>query len=220
MALDEDYRSFRDHLSAADWAELLRIGGPFRCAPGAALLNEGEGGDHVFVLTSGLCKVVGARADHGRSLLALRAAGDTVGEQAAIDERPRSASAFAVVECRGQRLRGPEFTAFVRRRGLGTQLTGYLSMKLRSNGSMISELSRSSARSKVAWLLSRLTASAGQDDFVPLPQRDLADLLGLARSSVAASLADFRALGLLRTEQGGVHVLDPAALLDEIHRSR
>ncbi|MEU6131816.1 Crp/Fnr family transcriptional regulator [Saccharopolyspora sp. NPDC047091] len=220
MALDEDYRSFRDHLSTSEWADLLRIGGPFRFRPGATLLNEGEDGDHVFVLTAGLCRVVGARADHGQSLLALRAAGDTIGEQSGIDKRPRSASVHAVVECRGQRLRGPEFTAFIRRRRLDAQLTSYLSMKLRSNGSMISELSRSSARSKVAWLLHRLTATTGQDDFVPLPQRDLADLLGLARSSVAASLAEFRALGLLRTEQGGVHVLDPAALLDEIHRSR
>ncbi|WP_243792196.1 Crp/Fnr family transcriptional regulator [Saccharopolyspora gloriosae] len=210
------YRTFRDHLSEDEWHDLLRSGAPVRYEPGDVLLNEGDDGDHVLVLLSGACQIVGARLDQGRALLAVRWAGDVIGEQADLDQQPRSASAYALSKCSVRLLRGAEFAAFIRRRRLDRQLTRYVSAKLRSNSSMVAELAGLSVKSKVAWLLCRLAVSDEVHSFVPLSQRELADLLGLSRSSVAASLADFRATGLLRTEQHGVQVLAISALLAEI----
>lgn len=211
------YRTFRDHLSEDEWRDLLRIGALVRYEPGDVLLNEGDDGDHVLVLVSGACQIVGARLDQGRALLAVRWAGDVIGEQADLDQQPRSASAYALSKCTARLLRGTAFTAFIRRRRLDRQLTRYVSMKLRSNSSMVAELAGLSVKSKVAWLLCRLAESGEVNSFVLLSQRELAELLGLSRSSVAASLADFRALGLLRTEPQGMQVLAIDALLAEIN---
>ncbi|GAB2680071.1 Crp/Fnr family transcriptional regulator [Saccharopolyspora gloriosae] len=214
---DGGYRTFRDHLSADEWHDLLRVGARVDFEPGGALLEEGDDGDHVLVLLSGACQIVGARLDQGRALLAVRWAGDVIGEQADLDQQPRSASAYALSKCSARLLRGTEFAAFIRRRRLDRQLTRYVSAKLRSNSSMVAELAGLSVKSKVAWLLCRLAAADEVDRFVQLSQRELADLLGMSRTSVAASLSDFRALGLLRTESHGVQVLKIDALRAEIN---
>lgn len=216
----DGYRTFRDHLTADEWRDLVRVGAPVRYEPGDVLLEEGDDGDHVLVLLSGACQIVGARLDQGRALLAVRWAGDVIGEQAELDQQPRSASAYALSKCAVRLLRGTEFAAFIRRRRLERQLTRYVSAKLRSNSTMVAELAGLSVKSKVAWLLCRLAAADEVDWFVQLSQRELADLLGMSRTSVAASLSDFRALGLLRTEPQGVQVLKIDALRAEISPSQ
>lgn len=214
------YRSFRDHLGPQNWRALLDIGAQVRFEPGQTVLNQGEEGNHVLAVVRGVCKVVAARPDRGQVLLAVRGPGDTLGEFAVVDRQPRSASVYAVTDVRAHVLRDAEFTAFLHRRRLDQMLTSYLSMKLRSNSSMVSELAGVPVKAKVAWLLCRLVAVSATAGFVPLYQHDLAELLGVARSSVAASLADFRAEGLLRTESGGVHLLDVDALSRHVQSSR
>ncbi|MER5391226.1 Crp/Fnr family transcriptional regulator [Saccharopolyspora sp. NPDC002686] len=213
------YRTFRDQLPAPVWHELLSIGSPQLYRPGEALLQENSEDTFVLAVVEGVCKVVAARPGHGQTLIAVRGPGDTLGELSAIDGARRSASVYAVTECRARLVRGTTFVAFLSRHRLETTLSRYLSAKLRWNRTMVSELSGISVRSKVAWLLMRLAAMASPTTFIPLYQKEMAELLGVAPSSVKAAIGHFREQGLLRTEVGGVDLLVPSALADEIHHN-
>ncbi|MDA3649939.1 Crp/Fnr family transcriptional regulator [Saccharopolyspora indica] len=211
------YRTFRDQLPAPVWHELLSIGSPKLYRPGDVLLREGSEDTFVLVVVEGVCKVVAARPGRGQTLIAVRGPGDTLGEFSAIDDARRSASVYAVTECRTRLVRGTTFVGFLSRHRLEATLSRYLSAKLRWNSTMVSELAGLSVRAKVAWLLMRLATMAAPDTFIPLYQKEMAELLGVAASSVKAALGHFREQGLLRTEVGGVHLLALDALTDEIH---
>jgi hypothetical protein len=49
----------------------------------------------VIVLIGGWVEVIGATEDGGQALLALRSSGDLVGEQAALENQPRSVSVIS-----------------------------------------------------------------------------------------------------------------------------
>jgi transcriptional regulator with PAS, ATPase and Fis domain len=63
--------------------------------PGDVLAVEGEPGDRVFLLLSGTAAVSKRIGAHEESILAVRRAGEWVGEMALFDERSRSASVTA-----------------------------------------------------------------------------------------------------------------------------
>ncbi|MER7015909.1 Crp/Fnr family transcriptional regulator [Saccharopolyspora sp. NPDC000359] len=199
------------------WHELLSIGVPKLYRPGEMLLREGAEDTFVLVVVEGVCKVVAARPGRGQTLIAVRGPGDTLGEFSAIDDARRSASVYAVTECKTRLIRGTAFVGFLNRHRLEATLSRYLSAKLRWNSTMVSELAGLPVRSKVAWLLVQLAAMAAPTTFIPLYQKEMAELLGVAASSVKAALGHFREQGLLRTEVGGVHLLAPSGLADEIH---
>lgn len=63
-------------------------------APGAAIMREGEKGDHLYCLAAGEVEV-----RRGERVLARLGAGQTLGEMELIDFQPRSATIIALVPC-------------------------------------------------------------------------------------------------------------------------
>src|SRR6516225_2713495 len=74
---------------------LLSIGTLRRYPAGSTLIMEGDPSTYVVVLIDGWVKVTATTEDGGQALLALRSGGDLVGEQAALDGQPRSASVIS-----------------------------------------------------------------------------------------------------------------------------
>ena len=85
-------RSLLGVLSPHARRDLLGLGTEVRFDAGAVLLREGMDDRHVLLLTSGFVKVTATVENGEISLLAVRAAGDTVGEMAAMDGAARSAT--------------------------------------------------------------------------------------------------------------------------------
>ncbi|MGI9432349.1 MAG: sigma 54-interacting transcriptional regulator [Myxococcota bacterium] len=79
---------------------LLSRSVPREFGPGAVLVEEGERGDHVFILTRGRFVVRHKIRGSEECVLARREANDWVGELAIADDRPRSASVVAEGEVR------------------------------------------------------------------------------------------------------------------------
>src|SRR5690242_21928557 len=92
---------------------LVRIGAARIFQRGDVLVREGESTTFVVLLLAGCAKVTATTADGGRALLAVRGAGEFVGELAGLDGRPRSATVTAVGELHTRVIGRAEFRRFL-----------------------------------------------------------------------------------------------------------
>src|ERR1700677_4515523 len=74
---------------------ILKLGRPGQYNGGEVLFNQGEHSDFVVIIVDGYVKITAVADDGAESLLAIRTAGEAVGELAAMDGLPRSATARA-----------------------------------------------------------------------------------------------------------------------------
>ncbi|MET7808289.1 Crp/Fnr family transcriptional regulator [Micromonospora chersina] len=91
---------------------LLETGTAVSFPPDRVIIRQGDQDRHVYLLVSGVVKVTTTEADQ-ESLLAIRVSGDMVGEMAALERRPRSASVLTTVETRARVISRAELTMFV-----------------------------------------------------------------------------------------------------------
>ncbi|WP_328413533.1 cyclic nucleotide-binding domain-containing protein [Streptomyces violaceus] len=125
-------RSLLGAVSPEARGELLELGVPARFEAGKVLLSEGARDRHVLVLLSGFAKVT-ARVENGEeSLLAVRVGGDSIGEMAAFDGAPRSATVTACGPLTARLVQpGPLHALLVRRPEVHLALTGIIAQRLR-----------------------------------------------------------------------------------------
>lgn len=95
-------------------ATLLALGGRRTYRHGQRLIREGARDTYVVVLCAGFVKVTGELDDGRDSLLAIRTRGDTVGELAALDDAPRSATVTACGPVEGRVVLQRDFLRFLR----------------------------------------------------------------------------------------------------------
>ena len=86
------------HLPASLVAQIEQQLEPRTFEPGQALMRQGEPGDGLFLITSGLVEIRTTDAAAGPHAVARVASGDIVGEMALLTEEPRTADVVAV-EC-------------------------------------------------------------------------------------------------------------------------
>src|SRR4051794_23108735 len=95
MGLFGERQAFLGKLSPADRPALLGLGNRRTYEPRHHLLDEGGHDAFVLVILAGWC-TVWRSTERGPLILALRQSGELVGEMAALDGRPRSASVTAL----------------------------------------------------------------------------------------------------------------------------
>src|SRR4051794_1876437 len=71
---------------------LVDLGTPRAFRSGERLLAQGEDSSHVVLILAGIVKVTALTGNGRTVLLAIRVAGDAVGELAATDREPRTAT--------------------------------------------------------------------------------------------------------------------------------
>lgn len=81
-------------------------------AAGARLMQEGEHGDHVAVIVSGLTEIR-VREEDAERVVATRGPGQLIGERAALEVNPRSATVVALQTVVALVMRTADFAAFV-----------------------------------------------------------------------------------------------------------
>ncbi|MDX3761611.1 MULTISPECIES: Crp/Fnr family transcriptional regulator [Streptomyces] len=161
---------------------------------------------HVLLLLSGFAKVT-ARVENGESsLLAITAAGDTVGEMAALDEAPRSATVTACGPLTARVVRQSELQGLLMRRPeVATALTGMVSKRLRWANQQRLDFRSYPVSVRLARLLVDLAASYGSSMssgvVIPLrlSQSELATMVGAAETTVHKALRQLRNERLLET---------------------
>ncbi len=213
----------RFRLSSEEMAVLCAAGQTRRYRPGERLFTEGDSADHVVVIRRGTVKVSSVSPQGYEAVLAVRSAGDLIGEFAALDRRPRSATVTAIDAVEGVLISGDRFRAFLRAHPhamLG--LLAEVISRLREADRRRLEFGAHDVAGRVSRLLLDLVDTFGPDTgadtgrpvTIPLSQHDLAGATGASREAVSRALRRLRQSRAIATGRRRVVVLKT----DELHR--
>jgi len=106
--------SFWDLLMPAEQADLAATAAQTTFRPGSVLCHEGQRADHVILIRSGRIKVC-VESPSGQQLVAIRQAGDIVGERAALQVTERSATITALETITAHVVPTEDFADFLQR---------------------------------------------------------------------------------------------------------
>ena len=204
-------------LSDADLEHLRGLGARRIVERDNHLCFEGGISTEAFLIESGSVRVVMSPPSGRELILATRSAGQLVGEFAAFDGRPRSASLLAnepttvVVIPQGAFRR-----AVAERATLSAYFLEELTVRLREADSRTMATVGDDVPTRLASRLVALADAAiehGQasvSDVVSLGvrQAELAGWVGSSREAVARVLGEFRRCGVVRTGRGVIDILD------------
>ena len=210
---------FSDSLTPAESAALESTGIRRTYVRGQALFHEHGAPDRVLVLLSGFVKLSRLSEDGREVILAIRGPGDLIGEQSAIDGRPRSATATALDHVTSLVLSKSDFLGLLEREPrIAIVVLKMLSNRLRESDVGRMELSLQDATARVAARILELSKRFGDDGetgveiHLPISQEELAGWTGCSRDSVVKALQAMRSLGWIETGRRRITVLDRDAL--------
>ena len=211
--------SFWEVLSPEASRDFAERAVPRRFARGRPLFHEGQVPDRVLVLRTGRVKVTATTSNGREVVLAFRGPGELVGEQSALDDGPRSATACAVEPVEALGMDAAAFRAFLAAHPeVALTLLRTLSLRLRDADAKRIEFSTYTTIQRVAARLLEFAARYGDDEgggiriALPLTQEELAGATGSSIESVGRALKTLRALKCVSTGRREIRVLDPAAL--------
>ncbi|MGW7330523.1 Crp/Fnr family transcriptional regulator [Streptomyces sp. NPDC054840] len=203
---------------AGEHAAALRgLGIQVRYAPGDVILREHEPSTHAILLQEGIAKVV-ITADTGHEvILGLREAPDIVGEMAALDGQPRSASVIAKTAVTTTIVTAAQLNGFLNAHPeVLRTLVRILTARLRQSDQARLEMASQNVIQRIATQLVTLaeqlgTSPGGPDSppsALPITQGELAAMVGASREAVAKALNLLRGQGAVTTSRGRIAVID------------
>jgi CRP-like cAMP-binding protein len=186
---------------------------------GGVLFREGEKSDSVLVLEKGRVKAYCDTAGGSEVLLAVRGPGALLGELAAVDQQPRSATVEALEPVVALILPLPAFEDYLDGHGrVGLLLARIIAARLRDADRKRIEFGAHDATGRVAARLVELSERFGQPTAggtriaLPLSQDELAGWIGASREAVSKALQTLRASGWVTTSRMQIVVHDIDAL--------
>lgn len=167
-------------LSGPARAALLRLGTEVALPAGRRILRQGDDGDAVYVLLAGAVRVSVVDGDR-EPLLAIRAAGDLVGEMSVLRREPRSATVVTCTATIARVLSGTAFRAYLREHpDAAIEVAGMLGARLRWANERRVAVAALDAPARVRRVLVALAETYGRvgpdgrDLGAPLTQEDIA----------------------------------------------
>lgn len=193
-------------LADSDRDKLSTLGTLRGYQPGSSLIVEGASDTDVLVLLAGYAKVLGNTIDGHAVLLSIRVGGDLVGELAAIDGQPRSATVVAATEVTARVIGQSRFLDFMTSRpeaarAIHRSMAGKLRMATRRRV----DVGGVPVLIRLARMLDYLATNHGVQVgegiriAVPLSQPDLAALVNASEPSLHRAMAVLRREGVVRT---------------------
>ena len=210
--------SFVQQLPDADRIALLDAGTLLRFEDDQILVVQGDAGDYLYVLTSGLVKVIVGAVSGAQTTLAIRSRGDLVGEFALLDDKPRMATAQAAGPVSALKIGGAAFLAVAGRSPEAqAAVTRYLLAKMRDATERWSAERIWDARERIAQVLYELGKQHAQPDAdglirIPITQSELGELAGVAVSTAERVLKELRKQGVVSTRYREITIRDMAYL--------
>jgi len=204
--------------SAVDETKLVKLIGRLRprqvCASEPVFL-QGTDGDELFLIVSGMIRIVLEPAGAREVTLAMLTAGDFFGEMSLLDGKPRSAAAYAVEDCELLSLLRSDFFEVMNGSPESIRrLLALLSGRLRQTNDRLQSVSLLSVRQRLAGLLCELARTRGHSENgrdILLPKDvnhpRLAETLSTSRETVTRELAALRAQDLVAQEGHRIRIL-------------
>jgi CRP/FNR family cyclic AMP-dependent transcriptional regulator len=204
-----------------EMAALCAAGQRRRFRPGERLFDEGAETDYVIIIKHGTVKISSVSAAGYEAVLAVRSAGEIIGEFSALDRQPRSATVLALDDVDGVVVSGDRFRAFLRANpDAALTMLSHLVARLREADRWRMEFGAYAVAGRVAKLLLELADKYGSQApdgtgtmiTVALSQHDLAGATGSSREAVARVLRRLRERGAIVTERRRITILRPDVL--------
>jgi CRP-like cAMP-binding protein len=192
---------------------VLALGRERQFNGGEVLFNQGERSNFVVIIIDGFVKITAVSDDGAESLLAIRTAGDVVGELAALDGLPRSATAKAADAVLALVIRKPDLDRCLHdHAGIGRALNQAVSAKLRASTRRRVDFRRDTL-SRLAQVLVDLyhgSPRARRDGpvAVAITQSELAGLIGASEPAVHKAIRTLREDGVIGTGYGRMVIED------------
>ncbi len=179
---------------------------------GERVVIEGGSAGSVMLISSGVVKVVATTPDGDEVAIAIRRAGDLIGDHAAISGLPRSAG-VTVVEP-GEAIVVPAnrfLDVLAENPSMALSQLRRVLRTLRESDERLVEIVTMRAGERVVRRLRALAQESGTGR-INLSQDELAALSATSRSAVAQVLSQLRAAGAVTTARRSIEVIDIAKL--------
>ncbi|MBH5333389.1 Crp/Fnr family transcriptional regulator [Streptomyces pactum] len=206
-------------LAPAERDQLLALGARMPYEADRVLIRESDRTDHVLVLLDGVVKVTGRTHDGRDALLAVRMGGDLVGELAAVDGGPRSATVTTCGPVTARTVTRADFLGCLRREPrIAHAVNASVVTKLRAANTHRVDFTGCGAATRLARVLHHIAMTYGErtgDGAVirwPITQPELATLSGAAEPTVHKALRGLREAGVVATGYRTIAVVDLARL--------
>jgi CRP/FNR family cyclic AMP-dependent transcriptional regulator len=209
--------SFLASLSSIEQEVVLRLGHSRQYNAGEVLFNQGEESRFVVVVIDGYVKITAVSEGGAESLLAIRTAGDVVGELSAMDGLPRSATARAADAVLARVVMKTELDRCLQDHPvIARAFSQAMGAKLRAATRRRVDFRRDT-RSRLAQVLVDLYhGSAGSRTdgtmAVLITQSELAGLIGASEPAVHKAIRALRDAGVIGTGYGRMVIEDVATL--------
>jgi len=181
---------------------------------GATMCLEGDPAPHVFILLAGWVKILSATKDGQEIVVALRGAGELVGEIGPETGR-RTATIQAVDAVHALIVRYDKFRSFLDTNlGAGHAYRRVVTQRWNDTDTILRSRTGTSGAQRLASLLLDLAERHGSEVngaiyvVMPLSQAELASLAGTSRATVTRALSNWRGRRLIRTGQRRITILD------------
>lgn len=201
-------------------SDLRDAGSIHELEAGHKLFDQGQASHTVYLVLSGIVKLLLVSRNGGQSLLALRGVGELVGHYGALDGKPRAAAADSVVPSEVLGIAHTRFLELLRvHPELSLAIMAELSGQVREAAGHIAHLTDEQAGFLMARRLVQLAVEPklaplrndAEEPIViqsPFSQQDLAAWAGVSARSAAIALAGFRDNGLIRTGRLRIEIRD------------
>jgi CRP/FNR family transcriptional regulator, cyclic AMP receptor protein len=183
------------------------------------LIARGDPADRVIVVEAGRVKI-SVPTPAGDAVLTFRGPGSLLGEQALIEDLPRSADVIAVEPVELLVIAASAFRGYLHRRpNVALAMLAVLSARLRASDRRLAEFAAADTLGRISARLVELCdthGELGEEGSVrvtlPITQDELAGWTGSSLESTAKALRSLRSLGWISTKRRAIEVHDLAAL--------
>ncbi|MDR1189326.1 MAG: Crp/Fnr family transcriptional regulator [Bifidobacteriaceae bacterium] len=182
---------------------------------GKVLFWEGDEGDRLYLIESGMLKLGRASPEGRENLLAVLGKGEFIGELTLFDPGPRTATATAVTDSELLELSHEAVGEWLDQNPAASKhLLQELAHRLRRTNEAVTDLIFADVPGRVAKALLDLADRFGENTAEGihvthgLTQEELAHLVGASRETVNKALAEFIARSWIRLEGRSVYLLD------------
>jgi len=209
--------SFLDLLPPEDRASLEARARTHEFNKDDLLFEQGSAPGRLVIIQAGLVKVSSRSASGIESVLAIRGAGDILGEMSSVDDRPRSATVTALNPVKALVLDPPVFDELLLHPSTARALLTVLVRRLREADRQRLLYGKATVTQRVATLLTGLIEYGKWRDGqvlleMELSQQDLASAVGASRGRVNRSLAELAEQKILTTQRQRIVILRPREL--------
>jgi CRP/FNR family transcriptional regulator, cyclic AMP receptor protein len=199
--------------------QLFDIGKPCNYKTGEIIFQQGETSGHVVVITSGHVKVTSGSPAGYEAMLAIRDPGDILGELAALDHNPRSATVTALEPVQGFVIPGAAFKRFLDTHPVAASILARLVVRrLREANMRRAQQGAYPVSVRLARLLVELRERYGVDSSrgtiidILLSQQELAGMVGASLEAIVKALRRLRDNGVITTHRRHITILREDAL--------